>query len=675
MRLIKLVSRNIVKNIRDYAIYYSTLTISVALFYSFNSIHSQPALNELDATRQLMSEQMSNLISSLSVVIAIALAFLIIYANQFLLKRRKKELGIYILLGLEKNRISAIFVGEILGIGLISLISGILLGLILSQGLSIVSLRLFAIDINKFVMILSIDALKMSVFCFAVIYLIVILFNVITITKVNLIDLLNAVRKNETLNVNSKVIQVISFIISIIMVALSAGIINKNGIMPSHENVWFQVALILLGIGTILFFYSISAVLFSIIQTNKKMYLKGLNVFLVRQIGSRIHTNYITMSVICGLLVVSMCGISVGVSAAITMNETSKSALPYDLNVVSEVDISGDTNISEWLQTKQINTNEIAEYAEQISIYEADYTYEQMFAGQKIELWPIDKEIPKFAVTIISISDFNKAMEIQGKDKIQLMDDEFLVNCNYKGTSIYVKKFLENAKSITLNGEILKPASRTILEETYLMTSVGNNDRGTLIVPDNIAKNLCKIENVLLVDYKPNTNSDAVLQKMIPIGMEWEKHGYRYTEKNMLNSMYYGSSAIWVFICSYIGLIFLLICAALLSLKQLTETADNGYRYGLLQKIGADEKLIDRTLFKQIGIFFVIPLFVSCVFSAFGINKIIAVVEDFMNMHIATNIGGTIIVFLLIYGGYFIITYISCRRIIKEKHIDYMEKG
>ena len=162
---------------------------------------------------------------------------------------------------------------------------------------------------------------------------------------------------------------------------------------------------------------------------------------------------------------------------------------------------------------------------------------------------------------------------------------------------------------------------------------------------------------------------------MIPIGMEWEKHGYRYTEKNMLNSMYYGSSAIWVFICSYIGLIFLLICAALLSLKQLTETADNGYRYGLLQKIGADEKLIDRTLFKQIGIFFVIPLFVSCVFSAFGINKIIAVVEDFMNMHIATNIGGTIIVFLLIYGGYFIITYISCRRIIKEKHIDYMEKG
>ena len=122
---------------------------------------------------------------------------------------------------------------------------------------------------------------------------------------------------------------------------------------------------------------------------------------------------------------------------------------------------------------------------------------------------------------------------------------------------------------------------------------------------------------------------------MIPIGLEWETEGYRYTEKNMLSSMYYGSCALQVFLCCYIGLVFLLICAGLLSLKQLTETADNIYRYGLLQKLGTDSRLLFGALFKQIAIFFVVPLLLAGMFSAFGIGKITAIVEEFLNMHIS----------------------------------------
>lgn len=672
MTLIKLIYRNLKKNIRDYVIYYSTLSISVALFYSFNSIHSQPALKSLDATKQLFSDQMGRLISVLSIVIAVVLAFLILYANQFLLKRRKKELGIYILLGMEKQKISTIFAGETLLIGIFSLVSGLALGFFLSQGLSLLALRLFAVDIEEFEIVLSSDALKTSILCFVIIFIIAMLLNVRTIAKVKLIDLLTAARKNEGLYFTNKKIQILLLGVSIIFIIISGLIIDRYGIMPNREDMWFQISVIFLAVGTVLFFYSISAVLLSVIQANKKIYLKGLNTFLTRQIGSKIRTNYVIMSVICGLLVVSICGISVGVSAAITMNDAAKAALPYDLNVLSEVDISGDTDIEEWLKSKNVDMKEIAAKTEQISIYETDFTYEQLFEGQDVELWDIDRVLPEEPVMIITVSDFNKAMSMQGKSKIQLKENEFLLNCNYKGTYKYVEEFLKSNNSITLAGRSIFAASSEVLQETYWMSSVGNNDRGTLIVSDYMANYLNKTENILLVSYKKSTNSDEVLQKMIPIGLEWETHGYRYTEKNMLNNMFYGSSAIWVFICSYVGIVFLLVCAALLSLKQLTETADNGYRYGLLQKLGASEKMINCTLLKQIGAFFILPLLVASIFSAFGIVKIMVVVEEFMNMHISTNLGGTIVIFALIYGGYFLVTYLSCKRIVQEKHIEKM---
>lgn len=198
------------------------------------------------------------------------------------------------------------------------------------------------------------------------------------------------------------------------------------------------------------------------------------------------------------------------------------------------------------------------------------------------------------------------------------------------------------------------------------MTSVGNNDRGTLIVPDSVTTSLEKDVNTLLVQYKPDADSNEVLQKMIPIGLD-STHGYRYAEKNMMYETFYGLDALVSFLCCYIGLVFLLICAALLALKQLTETTDNVYRYGLLQKLGAGRWQIDHTLLVQTAVFFAIPLVVAGVYSAFLIGKAMAVVEEFMNIHIATNIGLTIVLFLLVYGSYFLATYLSCKRIVTEQ--------
>lgn len=653
----KLIFRNVHKNIRDYLIYFLTLTLSVSLFYAFNSISEQPAFSDLGMTGSLLYEQLGILLSALSVVIAVVLAFLIIYANQFLLKRRKKELGVYMILGMKKGRISRLFAGETLCVGVIALVSGLALGFLFSQGLSLVALKLFAIELAKFQIVFSAGAFRQTVLCFAIIFLIVMLFNVHSVTNVKLIDLLTASRKNESMEAENRILPLGLFVLSLICIGISAVLFHKNGILPSRENPFFQIAGVALAAGTFLLFHSLSTVFIQVVRAGKGGYLKGLNTFLVRQIGSKIRTNELVMTIVCGLLTITICAVSIGASTALAMNELSKAATPYDLNVLSNISVDGDSDIAVYLATRDM---------EQISIYEADMTYAELFKGQDVKLWPIDEELPDSKVSVLTVSDFNRALTMQGKEPITLNENQFLMNCNYTGTEQYVCAALRSQSEITIGGRILQRASDAVLQETYFMTSVGNNDRGTLIVPDPVAAGLEKDVTVLLVQYKPDVEPNEILQKMIPIGLD-EAHGYRYAEKNMMYEMFYGLNALVSFLCCYIGLIFLLICAALLALKQLTETTDNIYRYGLLQKLGAQRKQINRTLFTQTAAFFAIPLTVAGSYSAFLIGKAMTIVEEFMNIHISTNVGLTILLFLMVYGSYFLATYLSCKRMVTEQ--------
>ncbi len=669
----KLIIKNVRKNIRDYLIYFLTLMISVSVFYAFNSISDQPAFSEMGMTKTLLYDQLGILLSTLTVLIAVVLAFLIIYANQFLLKRRKKELGLYMVLGMKKGRISRIFAGETFCVGVIALVTGLCLGVALSQGISLVALKLFAIELSKFQLVFSMGAFQKTALCFAVIFLLVMTFNVWSVSSVQLIDLLTAGRKNETSQNRSRLLPVLLFLVSLACILSSGVMFYRNGILPSRENRSFQVAGILLVAGTFLFFYSLSTVFVQILRANSNVYLRGLNTFLVRQIGSKIRTNYFIMTIVCGLLTVTICAVSVGVSTALAMNELSGSATPYDLNVLSNVSMDGDSSILEYLASKDADLSGYAENMEQISIYEADFTYGSLFEGQNVELWPIDEGISDSGVSVLAVSDFNRALKMQGKEPVALTENQYLLNCNYKGTFQYVEKALESHADLVLAGIPLQRASDTVLEETYFMTSVGNNDRGSLIVPDAVVHSLTKDVNVLLVQYRPDADSDAVLQKMIPIGLD-DTHGYRYAEKNMMYDMFYGLNALISFLCCYIGLIFLLICAALLALKQLTETTDNIYRYGLLQKLGAKKEQINRALLSQTAIFFAAPLAVAGIFSAVLMGKAMEIVEEFMNIHISTNLGFTVVLFLVVYGSYFLATYLSCKRMVVEHQNKRMEE-
>ena len=138
------------------------------------------------------------------------------------------------------------------------------------------------------------------------------------------------------------------------------------------------------------------------------------------------------MTVVCGLLTITICAVSIGASTALAMNKLSQAATPYDLTVISDVSIDGDSDITDYLATCDVQMSDYAKNMEQISVYDADMTYADLFAGQDLNLWPIDEAVPQSRVSVISISDFNRALAMQGKGPVTLNEGEYLLNCNYE---------------------------------------------------------------------------------------------------------------------------------------------------------------------------------------------------------------------------------------------------
>ena len=193
--LFKLSLKNIKKSFKDYAIYFLTLVLGVAIFYVFNAMDSQQAMLELNDAEKEIIGLMNEFLGGVSIFVAIVLGFLIIYASRFLIKRRKKEFGIYLTLGMGKRDVSKILLMETFIIGIISLVAGLIIGIIASQFMSIVVANLFEADMSEFTFVFSKAAAIKTIFYYVIIYLIVMIFNVFAVTKYKLIDLLNASKK------------------------------------------------------------------------------------------------------------------------------------------------------------------------------------------------------------------------------------------------------------------------------------------------------------------------------------------------------------------------------------------------------------------------------------------------------------------------------------------------
>ena len=659
--LFKLLLKNIKKSFKDYAIYFLTLVLGVAIFYVFNAMDSQQAMLELNDAEKEIIGLMNEFLGGVSIFVAIVLGFLIIYASRFLIKRRKKEFGIYLTLGMGKRDVSKILLMETFIIGIISLVAGLIIGIIASQFMSIVVANLFEADMSEFTFVFSKAAAIKTIFYYVIIYLIVMIFNVFAVTKYKLIDLLNASKKGEKIKVRSLGLSVVIFLIAAVILGVAYYFATQR--LDSLD--LFGTSILLGIIGTFLLFFGISGFILKLVQSNKKLYLKNLNIFILRQINSKVNTTVFSMSIICLLLFLTITIFSSAWSINVSLKNDLQYGTPADVLVYTYSDAEGKTakNI---LTKVGYNLDNFAEYTESYT-----YGFDTVTVGFLLTpiLNDVQKDYPNLLVDnylpVMTISDYNKIASFYGNQTYTLNEDEFILVADYEQMLQYENKALAKGVTIQIGDKTLHNKYKECVEGLLQMS--GNKaNTGIVVVPDDIDISSSEItKNFLAANFKGD--KDEANSELMSYMDEINGEGAVADTKIDIYTASTGLSAIMIFIGLYLGIIFLISSAAILALKELSDSSDNKEKYGMLRRIGVDDRKLNKALFIQIGIFFMLPLLVAIIHSVFGIMSASKIMES---MSVTTNISSiamTALLIIAIYGGYFIVTYFTSKRIINEK--------
>ena len=652
--------KNIKKSFKDYAIYFVTLILGVCIFYLFNSMDSQTAILEVTSRQSEMIDLLEQILSYISVFVSFILGFLIIYASRFLIKKRNKEFGVYMTLGMSKRKISLLLLIETFIIGLISLAFGLLLGIILSQITSIFVAKLFEANMSKFTFNFSKTALFKTILYFGIIYFIVMIFNTIIVNKNKLIDLLQASKKQEKIRIKSSMISVILFFISVLMLGSAYYMVTAGVNDLLNYDVSILLVPILLGsIGTILFFYSVAGMSLKIISKCHNLYSKKLNTFVFKQINSKINTMVISISIICLMLFVTLCLLTSAFTIKDYFNNSINTYAPVDYQIVS---INQNVRVTEFLEDTFVKENTkdnlvVSEYYDENFDYAKSLgkVYEQI----KQEYSYIQFDSP---VYIMSEADYNKLARLLKIDTVTIQDDEYAIVSNYN-TDIYESVLKSNSTMIIFNHE-LKPYKKLI--NGFVNISGNPANLGFFVVSDQIIeKDHLKYE-ILSGNY--NSKDQKIIDKLE------EKVKKFHTEetlikdtRNEIEISAAGLTAIITFIGLYLGIIFLISSSAILALKELSDCIDDKKKYKILRQIGADEKGINKALFMQTFIFFMMPLSIAVIHTIFGLKFCEWILKSLGITSILNGSYMTFIFLILIYGIYFIITYLCSKNIIRER--------
>lgn len=667
----KIATENLKKSFKDYAIYFLTLTFAVCIFYCFNSIDSQIAMAEMSTVQVAYVEVMKNLMSVVSVFVSFILGGLIIYATNFLIKRRKKEFGIYMLLGMSKGKISFILFIETLIVGVISLIAGLILGVLLSQGLSLLTVKMFLVELSKFKFVLSKAAILKSISYFTLIYLIVIVFNIFVISKYKLIDLINSSRKSEKIRIRNGLVSTVILVLSIIVliIAYYFAIITNLNFFDSR----FVTAIILGIIGTLGFFYGLSSVILVVLRKNEGIYYKNLNAFTIRQITSKFTTNFISMTVICLMLFVTIGIMTSGLSIKSSFENSIKKYTPFDLSFSLDKDNEvSNIPIEEAINTIGIVLDDSTKYITMNS-YVIDFSVKDMmgrYADSASELINFNPAFEKSQV--ISISDLNKNRELLGKEPLDLKDDELYIASNYDNLIPTIERFFAENNEVVINNKTYKIKEKRVVEDS-LATSPASNNIFSLIMPDVFCEGLVSRDETINIIYvgedkeSKRREVNELLEQYVNMGTPSFESEIKLS--GMTREIAYdastGMSTIILFIAIYIGIVFLLSSAAVLALQQLSQCNDSLDRYEALKKIGASNNQINKSILIEVLTFFMMPLSLAIVHSIVGINIVEQYLKTFGNYDILFSSLITALIFVVVYGGYFYATYIGYKSVIE----------
>lgn len=687
--LFKMSVKNIRKSIKDYTIYFLTLILGVAIFYMFNSLDSQEAMLVVNSSTRQIVKLMVGMINYVSVFVAVILGFLIVYANNFLIKRRKREFGLYMTLGMGKRQISGILLGETFLIGLISLVVGLVIGVFGSQLMSILVAKLFQADMSEYQFVFSEAACWKTCAYFGVMYAASMVLNIVIISRYKLIDLISA-EKNEKVRMKNPVICVLVFLAA--AVTLGTAYYMVTGGLTQLDLMNQLVIPILMGIvSTFLIFWSVSGLALKVVQMRKGLYLKDSNIFVLRQIHNRINTTVVSMTIICLLLFMTITVLSTALSLNRVLTQDLEEMTPVDLNLYKTANLpdNGDYTqlqiedsqkpISDTLKENGLDMKVLKDVTEVATYTSTEWTWEtslQSVIESAKENYPM--LMYDTAEEIIKLSDYNKIARLYGNREYELAEDEYLVLCDFDNMKNLRDMALKNGSEVAIGGKVYH-SRYPECQEGYLVISTSHTNTGLMVVPDScpLSEDM-KERYYLMADYNADTKEEKYQTEAmftnygdgdheLMENLEEKQIRLDGVSKISIIESSKGLSTIISFIAIYLGIIFLIASSAILALKELTENSDNRHRYTILRKIGMDEKMIHQTLFRQIGIFFMAPLILAVVHSIFGIQfalKIVAVQVETREM--LPSVIATAVFLILVYGGYFLATYMESKNIIRE---------
>ena len=610
----KLALRNVRRSFRDYGVYLLTLTFGVCLFYTFNSIDGQGAMVFLARSENPMVESIILLIDIFSVFVAVVLACLILYANRFLLRRRKRELGTYLLLGLSQGQVSRLLFLETGLIGIVSLIAGLALGVAASFGMSALTLSLFEMDVSALLALnFSPKAAGKTVLYFGVIFLLVMALSGVQVSRSKLIDLIHGERKNEVLKPRPLGVAVLQFVLGVVCLIAAYAILLIFGMALAVAVPFLCFPMLGLGtLGTLLIFRSLSGFVMKFVQSRPGLYFRDLHVFTLRQWISKVHTTYLAQTVVCILLLLAI-GItasSLGLNS--TLSAMTDGEAPFDITVQNRsADQSGTADFDALLREGGFDPD--TKLSGQVDFC-AYYNDSALTGIEDIS-------------AVLALSDFNALLSFQGKEPVALAPGEHLM--------------LDAWGDGLVNGSLGLSAA---------------------VMEDGTARQLSIRRQYWSANYAGEDKEETEAQ-LLPI---LQSRPLRVESRLSIYADMVGNKILALFLGLYLGFTFLLAAAAVLALQQLSQGADNTGRYAVLRRLGAEEKQMKRSAAQQVALAFLLPLVLALVHSAVGMKAANDIIFAVGKVDSAASSLVTAGVLLAVYGGYFLATALACGRMAKN---------
>ena len=687
--LFKLSLRNIKRSVQNYLIYFATLILGVAIFYVFNALGTQSImLNVSSDTREIISYMM-DVLSVVSVFVSVVLGFLIVYASTFLMKRRKKEFGIYMLLGMSKGKVSLVLIMETILVGIFSLAVGLALGIAASQGMSIIVANMFEADMTDFQFVVSKDAVIKTLCYFVIMYAIVVLLDAIVVGKAKLITLIQAGKRAQKNHAKNPVLCVIVFLVAGVM--LGSAYYNVTARVQELQqlaDVGIQVAKGILS--TFLIFWSVSGLMLVVVKRCKRFYYKGVNSFSVQELGNRINTTVFSGSVICLLLFFTICILSSAMAIKNATNATLRACAPMDVqfytySMPKEDGTVSDISVRECLEEAGVDMSNLTDITELTEHNNTSVTLDDV-VGDAIKQFGGTDEYREYLkeqpISVVFLSEYNAFLASFGKQPITLSDDEYAIVCNYSEMKKMYDAALATGRTFQVDEITYKPKHASCLDGFVSMSNSRSN-AGFVLVPDGFPLNekidtekgyTCNTSyftaNYTTKDEKKQEELNAYyssdnIEQLLNPSDRMRPYIYCHTKQYLFDTSI-SMTAMVVFVGIYLGVVFLISGAAILSLKELSEAADNREKYQILRRLGVDEKQLRHSLLAQSAVFFGMPLLLAIIHSVFGMQTAMFILSVFGKDGLMLSILVAAGIILAIYGIYFLITYVCSRKIISE---------